>query len=100
MGRAENRKMKKHIKGRMTEQQFNVFQSEVNQEFINGEVNKQIKFYQELWTDCLLEAFKKNGYSLDKSKMILDDVELIMLRKIREKKNNQAGRIPVVKGRL
>ncbi|WP_294377732.1 hypothetical protein [uncultured Clostridium sp.] len=100
MGRAENRKMKKHIKSKMTEEQFKVFQSEVNQEYVNGEVNKQIKFYQELWTDCLLEAFKKNGYSTDKAKMILDDVELIMLRKIEEKKKNNTGRIPVIKGRL
>ena len=71
MGRAENRKMKKHIKSKMTEEQFKVFQSEVNQE-----------------------------YTLDKAKMVLDDVELIMFRKVEEKKKNSAGRVPAVKGRL
>ena len=96
MGRAEHRKMQRHINKRMTDEQFNRFHSEVNQEYIKGEVNKQIKFYQNLWTECMLEAFKINGLSQAKAKMVLDDIELIMLRKIEEKKNSK-GVKPVVK---
>ena len=96
MRRAEHRKMQRHINKRMTDEQFNRFQSEVNQEYIKGEFNKQIKFYQNLWTECMLEAFKTNGLSQAKAKMVLDDIELIMLRKIEEKKNSK-GVKPVVK---
>ena len=96
MGRAEHRKMQRHISKRMTEEQFKIFQSEVNQEYIKGEVNKQIKFYQNLWNECMEEAFKNNGISLTKAKMILEDIELIMLRKI-DKKKNSNGIKPVVK---
>ena len=100
MGRAENRKMKKHLKGRMTEEQFKVIQSEVNKEYINREVDKQIKFYQELWNDCMTEAFKKNGLSDSKAIMILEDIRLIMMQKVNEKKKNSQGMYPVVKGDL
>ena len=99
MGRAEHRKMQKSIRKRMTDEQFNKLQVEANKGFVEMEVNKQIKFYQNLWTECMLEAFKNNGLSQAKAKMVLDDIELIMLRKIEEKKNSK-GVKPVVKGRL
>ena len=96
MGRAEHRKMQRKMKKIMSDEQLKSLQDEANRGFVEMEVNKQIKFYQDLWTECMLEAFKTNGLSQAKAKMVLDDIELIMLRKIEEKKNSK-GVKPVVK---
>ena len=82
MGRAENRKKIKTIKKRITEKQFKALNSEINMRYVNDEVDKQIKFYQKLWSDCIIEAFKKCGYTLDKAKVVLDETEVIMLKKV------------------
>jgi ribosomal protein L9 len=82
MGRAENRKMKKNLKKGLTNEQFQKLQSQANKEIVQFEVSNQIKFYKSLWTECLLESFKKNGISNDKAKMFLDDVEIIMRKKV------------------
>lgn len=85
MGRAENRKKKKFLNRKLTPEQFEKLNSEANKELIDYEVDKQIKFYQNLWTECMLEAFKINKISTDKARMILEDIETIMLRKVAEK---------------
>lgn len=90
MGRAENRKAKREMKKKLTPTQFEILQSSANKEIVELEVANQIKFYQDLWGKCIIEAFKKNGYSTDKAKMILDDIELIMLRKMEAKKNGDS----------
>lgn len=90
MGRAENRKMKKHLRNSLTPEQFATLQSQANKDMVQLEVNNQIKFYQGLWSECLTEAFKKNGYSNEKAKMLLDDVEIIMRRKVEEKRNGNS----------
>lgn len=90
MGRAENRKKMKSIKKRMTDEQFGQLNSEINRQYINDEVNSQICFYQKLWSDCIIEAFKKCGYTLDKAKIILDETESIMLKKVEAKKNGKS----------
>lgn len=87
MGRAENRKKKKFLNRRLTPEQFERLNSRANKELIDYEVNNQIKFYQALLTECMIEAFKQNKISTDKAKMVLQDIEMIMLRKIEEKKN-------------
>ena len=96
MGRAEHRKMQKKTKKMLTDEQFKQLQSEANKGYVETEVNKQIAVSQNLLTECMLEAFKNNGLSQAKAKMVLDDIELIMLRKIEEKKNSK-GTKPVVK---
>ena len=90
MGRAENRKKKKFLNRKLTPEQFAKLNSEANKELIDYEVDKQIKFYQNLWTECMLEAFKINKISTDKARMVLEDIETIMLRKVEEKKNGEA----------
>ena len=89
MGRAKDRKKRKILNRRLTPEQFAKLNSDANRELVEYEVDKQIKFYQALWTECMLEAFKENKISTDKAKMILEDIETIMIRKIEEKKNGK-----------
>ncbi|MGL5153105.1 MAG: hypothetical protein ACRC7N_21300 [Clostridium sp.] len=91
MGRAEHRKKHKVVKQRMSDEQFKILQGEINQEFIENEVKNQIGFYQELFTECLTEAFKNNGITNTRANMILDDVKTIMIRKVEEKKHKKRG---------
>lgn len=87
MGRAEKRKQKKALSRRLTPEQFAKLNSDANREMVKYEVDKQIEFYQALWTECMLEAFKQNNISTEKVRIILEDIETIMLRKVSEKKN-------------
>ena len=48
----------------------------------------------------MTEAFKRNGLSDSKAIMILEDIELIMMQKVNEKKKNSQGMYLVVKGDL
>ena len=77
------------MKKKLTPEQFQTLQSQANKEIVENEVATQIKFYQDLWSKCIIESFKKNGYSTEKVKILLDDIELIMLRKVEEKKNGE-----------
>lgn len=89
MGRAEDRKKKKFMKKRLTSEQLDKLQSETNQEYINNEVNRQVKFFQGLLSDSLLEAFKMNGVNNTKASKIVDDVQIVMRKKV-NKSNEQS----------
>ncbi|MEG2412597.1 MAG: hypothetical protein RSA29_17025 [Clostridium sp.] len=82
MGRTERRKQQKVMNKKLSTDQFSKLQSEVNKEYIDKEVDRQCNFFKNIFSDCLLEAFKKNGVSNQKGKAILDDVESIMIRKV------------------
>lgn len=98
MGRAENRKKAKYIRRKISDEQFKKLQSDINRAYIQDEVEKQLQFVQAFWAECMEEAFKKNNISQTKLKMVLDDIELIMARKVSEKKKNSSGSNPVIKG--
>lgn len=91
MGRAEDRKKKKSVNRRITDKQFQALNSDINQEFIKQEVKEQVGFFQELFTECLTEAFKNNGISNTKAGVILDDIRIIMIRKVEEKRSGKVG---------
>ncbi|MGG7177204.1 hypothetical protein ACQPU1_06425 [Clostridium paraputrificum] len=90
MGRAEKRKKAKYVSKKLTPGQFAKLENDINKEFINDEVNNQTAYFRKLFSECLKEAFKKNSVSEIKALMILDDVELIMIRKVEEKKNGKS----------
>ena len=77
MGRAESRKKAKYIKKRLT----------------TDEVTRQTGVFKKLFSECLTEAFKKNNISLTKANMILDDVSIIMQRKVSEKRGEIEKRV-------
>ncbi len=83
MGRTERRKQQRVMNKKLSTDQFNKLQSEVNRDYINIEVDRQCTFFKNMFSDCLIEAFKNNGISNSKGKQILEDVELIMLRKVK-----------------
>lgn len=87
MGRAETRKQKRAVNKRFTKEQFDALQSDINKEFIKQEVDTQVTFFQNFFSECIKEAFVKNNISLTKANIILDDVALIMNRKVEEKRN-------------
>lgn len=89
MGRAEDRKKKKFMKKRLTNEQLGRLQSETNLEYINLEVEKKCDFFKNLFSDCIIEAFKKNGFSNIQANKLLDDVEIIMKKKV-AKSNEQS----------
>lgn len=84
MGRTENRRIKKHLRKFMTQDQIDNLITDTNKKYLTNEIEKTISLYKKLWTECLLESFNDNGISKLKSKMILDDVELLMQRKVGE----------------
>ena len=86
MGRAEKRKKTNALKKRMSDDQFNKLVNNSNRELINQEVKNRTDFFKGLFSECLEESFKKNGISGSKSRMVMDDVEIIMLRKVEEKR--------------
>lgn len=90
MGRAEDRKKAKEIRKKLTPQQFQQLQSDVNRRFIDEEVNARMEYYKGLWSECLIEAFRRNGYTTDKAKILLDDIGLLMKQKVEEKRNGKA----------
>lgn len=90
MGRAEDRKRKKYISKKLTQKQFENLKNDINNEFINKEVSERCKYFKELFSDCLAEAFVRNNLSRTKLMMILDDVELIMNQKLEEKRNGKS----------
>ncbi len=83
MGRAERRKQQRIMNKKLSADQFNKLQNEVNKDYINIEVDRQCTFFKNIFSECLIEAFKSNGISNSKGKQILEDVELIMLRKVK-----------------
>lgn len=90
MGRAEKRKQKKCINKKLTENQYNRLMNDISEEFINREINTQVTWFKDLFSECLIEAFKKNNVGKKKALMILDDVDTIMQRKASEKNNGEA----------
>lgn len=88
MGRKERRMQQRYVNKRLTSEQFNELKSDINQKYIDGEVQKRIAIFKSLFTDCLMDAMKKNGYSQFKTNQILDDVIAIMGRKVDEKREN------------
>jgi hypothetical protein len=89
MGRAEDRRKMKKVKKKLTENQFNQLHSAINQEFINEEVTRQMTSFKDLFSDCLIEALKKNNICLTKITAILDDTKLIMVRRVEERRSGQ-----------
>lgn len=98
MGRAENRKKAKYIRRKISDEQFNKLQSDINRAYIQDEVEKQLQFIQAFWAECMGEAFKKNNLSQAKLKMVLDDMDLIMAKRVEKRKQNSSGKVPVIKG--
>lgn len=82
MGRAEDRKKKKIMKRKLTNVQLDRLQSEANLEYINQEVEKKCDFFKELFSQCITEAFKKNGFTNVQANKLLDDVQIIMRKKV------------------
>lgn len=93
MGRAEDRKKKRYINKKLTPEQFTHLESEINQKYIEQEVKIQMAYFRKLFADSLVEAFKKNDISLTKANMIIDDVAVIMERKVSEKRGATKERI-------
>lgn len=90
MGRAENRKMKKYVSKKLSEEQYKTLMSDVNKEFVEKEVQERVIWFKNLFSECLVEAFEKNNVTKNKALMILDDVDTIMHRKASENKNGKA----------
>lgn len=90
MGRAEDRKRKKYISKKLTQKQFEILKSDINRELIEKEVSERCKYFKELFSDCLAEAFVKNNLPKTKLRLILDDVALIMKRKVEERRNGNS----------
>lgn len=93
MGRAEDRKKRKYINKKLTPEQFAHLESNVNKEYIDSEVKTQIAYFKKLFSECLIEAFQKNGINLTKANMIIDDVGVIMERKVSEKRGSIKERV-------
>lgn len=91
MGRAENRKKRRYVNKKLTPEQFAHLESDINREYIDSEVKTQIAYFKKLFSECLMEAMKKNGYSQFKTNQILDDVIAIMGRKVDEKREERAN---------
>lgn len=93
MGRAENRKKRRYVNKKLTPEQFAHLESDINREYINSEVKTQIAYFKKLFSECLTEAFQKNGINLTKANMIIDDVGVIMERKVSEKRESTKARL-------
>ena len=60
-----------------------------NNTAVQCEVEKQIKFYQELWSRHIVQAFKEHGISDMKGKLILDTIEVNMIREMEIKRQEK-----------
>ena len=89
MGRAERRKQEKTFRRKLTDDQFNVLMARTNNTAVQCEVEKQIKFYQELWSRHIVQAFKEHGISDMKGKLILDTIEVNMIREMEIKRQEK-----------
>lgn len=89
MGRAEDRKKKKYIKKRLTPEQFQRLQSDCNMEYVESEVQKRMEYNKKLFAEALDEAFKRQNIPSSKVKAVIDDMCLIMKRKVEERKNER-----------
>lgn len=85
MNRAERRKTQKLINKKLTNEQFEQLKKEANGDFIEKEVEKRMKYNEELFKEALHEAFKRQNISSAKEKALLDDMILIMRRKRAER---------------
>lgn len=84
MGRAQRRAQEKYVKSKLPQDQYEKLVNEINYEYINSEVNKGMNKFKALFAECLLESFKKNGITNSKAKAVLDDVDILMVRKVRK----------------
>lgn len=91
MGRKEDRQRSRVVNKKLTKGQFNQLQGDINQEFINREVAIQTKKFREFFSDCFIDAVIKNNISQSKALSILDDVAIIMKRKVSEKREKKNG---------
>ena len=82
MGRAEDRKKRKHIKSKLTDEQFKNMMNSVNREYIRDEVERQCTWYKKVFTECIIESFEKNKIGKNKAMKIIEDVDLIIKRRM------------------
>ena len=90
MGRAEDRKRNKYINTRLTKEQFEVFRSDTNKKYIENEVKLEVDKFISFYTECMLESLENNGINKTKTILILEDVNVIMKRKMGEKRNGKS----------
>lgn len=90
MGRAEDRKRNKYINTRLTKEQFEVFRSDINKKYIENEVKLEVDKFISFYTECMLESLENNGINKTKTILILEDVNVIMKRKMGEKRNGKS----------
>lgn len=93
VGRAERRKQQKTFRRKLTDEQFNTLMLNTNSKAVQCEVESQIKYYQELWGKHIIQAFKEHGISDMKGKLILDTIEVNMIREMEIKRQEQEKRI-------
>ena len=89
VGRAEKRKQQRVFKKKLTDEQFKVLLANTNSTAVQCEVENQIKYYQELWSRHIIQAFKEHGISDMKAKMVLDTIEVNMIREMEIKRQEQ-----------
>lgn len=90
MGRAQRRYNEKQLKKVMSDEQYNKIINGLNQDVIELQVQKELTFYKNLMSEAMVEAMKKNGLNLSKINLILDDMRLILIRKVEEKKDEKS----------
>lgn len=89
VGRAERRKQQRVFRRKLTDEQFNTLMLNTNSKAVQCEVENQIKYYQELWSRHIIQAFKEHGISDMKAKMVLDTIEVNMTREMEIKRQEQ-----------
>ena len=82
MGRAEDRKKRKHIKSKLTDEQYKNMMNAVNREYIREEVERQCIWFKAVFTECIIESFEKNKIGKNKAMKIVEDVDLIIKRRM------------------
>ena len=86
MGRQENRKKQRYMKKKLSEHQFSKLMSDSNRQLVNEEVERRTEVFKTLFSECLYESFNRNGIPTMKANMIMDDIVVLMAKKVQEKK--------------
>ncbi|MGN1358687.1 MAG: hypothetical protein ACI4WU_04905 [Bacilli bacterium] len=90
MNRASRRKKQRTFNKKLTPEQFQQLTSEVNMTYVERAVQDRMKCYELLFKESLIEAFKRQNYPTTKAKALLEDVALIMKRKVEGKKDEMS----------
>lgn len=82
MNREQRRATQRRVNKRYGKENMQNIINNIDEKLIYAEVDRKCEIYRQDMINCMVESMKKNGISRNKIKLILDDFEIILRKKV------------------